>query len=365
MATNTPNEMVPGMREQGKGIKCYVEHDFAPLKACLVGNLSAVWVPDPDMPEIANLIHDNVGPEAMDYWRKHRNTHLKDSDPERWEKMLYESDALASTLRQAGVRVIRNETGKTPDDIINYETGWGGNKQVSPYVQGGGEVIGHCLVVLWDVSAGNTYEMQHREAINEIMENDPEAVWLTMPAPVPSKTKIKPRPFTAAGDVRIMPGKIVVLGIGVADPSHIQDRTKPRSSGDEFGARILRSMLEPFGWRVETVYFDSHLSYHVDCVICLIDEGLIGMQKGALWTPLPREFKDWEVIEIDPEEQKMGVCNSIPLGGKRVIITEGANKLARELEKRGYTPIEVPYVTNYTTFGSGLHCSILPIWREY
>ena len=40
----------------------------------------------------------------------------------------------------------------------------------------------------------------------------------------------------------------LVLGIGVADPSHIKDPTKQRSSGDEFGAEVLRRMLKPFGW---------------------------------------------------------------------------------------------------------------------
>jgi hypothetical protein len=40
----------------------------------------------------------------------------------------------------------------------------------------------------------------------------------------------------------------LVLGIGVADPSHIKDPTKQRSSGDECGAEVLRRMLKPFGW---------------------------------------------------------------------------------------------------------------------
>ena len=34
------------------------------------------------------------------------------------------------------------------------------------------------------------------------------------------------------------------------------------------------------------------------------------------------------------------------------------------VEKRGWTCIEVPYETCYTTFGSGIHCSTASIWRE-
>ena len=68
-----------------------------------------------------------------------------------------------------------------------------------------------------------------------------------------------PRPFTTIGNFRIFPNHLV-LGIGVADPAHIKDPTKQRSPGDEFGAEILRPMLKPFGWTVDTVYFDSRMS---------------------------------------------------------------------------------------------------------
>jgi N-dimethylarginine dimethylaminohydrolase len=29
---------------------------------------------------------------------------------------------------------------------------------------------------------------------------------------------------------------------------------------------------------------------------------------------------DWEIIEVDDEEQKLGACNSIPLGNKKVMM---------------------------------------------
>ena len=102
-------ELVPGMAAQGKGIKCYVESDYAPLKAALVGNPSAIMIPDPDTYEMANLFAHETD-EFNAYLRKHKGTNLKDSDPKTWEKMAMESDALAKAYRDNGVRLIRNES---------------------------------------------------------------------------------------------------------------------------------------------------------------------------------------------------------------------------------------------------------------
>ena len=354
-------ELVPGMAAQGKGIKCYVESDYAPLKAALVGNPSAVMIPDPDTYEMANLFAHETD-EFNAYLRKHKGTNLKDSDPKTWEKMAMESDALAKAYRDNGVRLIRNESGETPEGVINYNLGWSKQKNMSLYGQSAFEVIGHCLVQLMEVSMSQT-EIVHREAMIEILKNDPEAAWLAMPPLYPAIEQKMPGPLLSPGDPLIFPKK-VVLGIGVSDPSHIKDLSKPRSSGDEFGGELLRRMLQPYGWEVETVYFDSKLTYHVDCLVAVLEEGLLAMPKGGLFTPLPKEYRDWEVIEVPLEEHKNGFQNNEPLGGKKLVMPAGCPKMVKTLEKRGWTCVEVPYKTIWDTFHSGIHCSTASLWRE-
>jgi N-dimethylarginine dimethylaminohydrolase len=356
-------EFVPGMREQGKGIKVYLESDYAPLKACLVGNASAVMIPDPDTWEMKNLFGPSASDEFMAYMRKHKGKNLKDADPEVWEKMAMESDALADAYRQNGVRVIRNETGETPQSIVDYNFSWSKQKNMSLYGQSAFEVFGHVLVQTWEVTCSQT-ELVHREAMIEIMKGDPEAVWLTMPPPYPTVDRMGPGPLFSPGDPLIF-DKLVVVGIGVTDPSHINDPSKPRSSGDEFGAEILRRMLAPYGWRVETVYFNSQLTYHIDCLIGVLEEGLMAMPKDCLWTPLPKELQDWEVMELTLEDHHMGCSNNEPLGNKKLVMPAGTKNFASDLEKRGWTCIEVPYSTIWDTFHSGIHCSTASIWREF
>ena len=91
---STLTEYVPGMRQQGKGIKVYVESEYAPAKALLVGNPSSIYIPDPDTWENANLLAHS-GEELKAYLRKNKGKNLKDTDPEIYEKIAAESNALA------------------------------------------------------------------------------------------------------------------------------------------------------------------------------------------------------------------------------------------------------------------------------
>lgn len=362
--TEPVDEIVPGLRAQAKGIKIFVEHEFAPLKAALIGNPSATYVPDPDFPENARLLAQS-SKKMKAFMRKHKGKHLRDADPKLYDKVVHASDSLADTYRQAGVKVIRNETGKTPPEVVNYFGSWMPDKHLSMYGQNCFEVLGNVLVSTWEVPICQVHEFTYRDAMNELFKNNPEATWLSMPVPYPTTSSYNPGPFLSPGDFRIFPGKILLLGIGVPDPSWIKDPSKPRSSGDEYGADILRRMLKPYGWRVETVYFDSRLTYHLDCLIGLVDVGLIAMPKNSLWTPLPKEFQDWEVIEVSAEDVHKGGCNTVPLGNKQVVLTRGVPKFSKEISKRGYTPVEVPFEAAYQTFDSGIHCATASIWREY
>ena len=76
---HTEVELIPGVREQGQGLKCYVESDYAPLKACIVGNPSAIYLPNPDTWEYANILA-KVDDETKDYMRKHAGRDLKESE---------------------------------------------------------------------------------------------------------------------------------------------------------------------------------------------------------------------------------------------------------------------------------------------
>jgi hypothetical protein len=147
------------LREQAKGVRCYMESEFAPLKACLAGDAETIIGPDPDTPEYANMLQESSDEEFLNYLRKIQNKNLKDVDPELYEKWKYESDTLANTLRKEDVRVIRNETGSVPNEILNFQTGWGGPMFLSLFGQSAFEVAGNCFISTWEIGSLRSIEL--------------------------------------------------------------------------------------------------------------------------------------------------------------------------------------------------------------
>ena len=154
------------------------------------------------------------------------------------------------------------------------------------------------------------------------------------------------------------------MGIGVENPAHMNDTSIPRSANDEYTTEIMRRLLKPYGWDVKPWYFSSEFSYHIDCVVKPVDRGLMIYPEGSVWH-VPGEIEDWEVIHVSRAEQAKGACNCVALGNKKVVLVKGCSKLVKELEKRNFDVIEIDYETIWNLTGSGIHCSVMQLWREF
>lgn len=355
--------MIPGLREQAKGQKAYVEHEFAQLKGVILGNPESMYLPDPFHPSWYTSFR-SLPRDKLDWMAANRGKHVRDADPELWESMVKGLEALADTYRQAGAHVIQN-TQPPPAEVINYTSGWLGQygKHWAFHAQAFGEVFGNVIVNFHETQPSIRYNcIEYVEAFMGLVENDPNAVWLAMPDPLPLPTA-----FGAAlspGDIRIMPNKLVIVGHGVFDKAHIKDLSKPRSSGNELGAEVLRRILAPFGWRVEQLYFDANYGYHIDTLMPIIAEGLLAVNENVLLTELPEEIRDWEQINIERDEYVIGAGNSVALSNDAHAVTEGAKKYIKEIEKRGIDVVPVPFDDVYHATGSGMHCATFSYWRE-
>ena len=76
---------------RGKGIKVHEQHASAKLKACMVGGPFAIYVPDPNAPEMKGLTKDNMDPEALKWWDTYKYQSVKDADPEYFAKFVEET----------------------------------------------------------------------------------------------------------------------------------------------------------------------------------------------------------------------------------------------------------------------------------
>ena len=73
----------------------------------------------------------------------------------------------------------------------------------------------------------------------------------------------------------------------------------------------------------------------------------------------------WDVIEVPFDEFKLGACNNVVLGNRKVVLEEKAHHMIESIEKRNYSCVGVGYSNLYTHFGSGIHCSTASLHREY
>lgn len=364
------------MTPQYEGVRAYIEHAGAKLRAVYLGNPIAATVPDPDQAEMATMLRES-SQDLVPNFRKYKDRNLREAFPEIWEKIAEESDGLAATLRKCGVKVIRNEKCEYPDGLLNPNAAMRGSKFNSIY---GGPAYGrfarNIYFNTWDSLITMTAEFSVRMGTLKLFEQNQELVYYSMPYPEPNVTI--PGTGTLNLDVaawRVMPNKHILFSFGVPNekviPRVLEDikyANSVCSAGIPQGAKFMMRMLEREGFTYEILFFDSHLTYHADCHMMNILEGKCGLPDlpnyGILGGGLPKCIKDWEILKMPVEDVKRGSGNSITLGDGRVIIEARCHETMKRMEKMGIEPVPVKYDTCYDFYHSGPDCSDADIWRE-
>ena len=364
------------MTPQFEGTRVYNEHCMARYRTGYFGNPFSVYIPDPDVGEMKAMVGKSLPPETLAHWRQHKNKPLKEVYPELYEKICIQQDNLVKTVRDCGVKVIRNEKCEYPDAVVNYNDPWRGPKFLSLYATPGKTFHNH-FTGIYDVSVVRNHEFAVRQGVMKLFEANPDLTYWQMPFPEPDVNM--PGPGMVGIDyaaVRLLPGKHILFGIGVPDPKHIPSTWDPGtcndhcSAGTPVGAKfMMERYMEALGYTYDIVFFDSKLTYHHDCHTMNLKEGVIGMPdtedgNWGHWSELPEYFKDWEIVKIPPEEIGYGVANAIPIGDGRVICDSRATGTHENMLTAGIDPIPVEYDALWDTFGSGMQCSDGSLNRE-
>ncbi|USD63345.1 hypothetical protein J4N45_20365 [Vibrio sp. SCSIO 43140] len=363
--------------KQFKDTRCHVEHGFARYRAAYVGDLNAVYVPDPDVGEMHAMTGDSLADEAMQFWREHKNKPLKDVDPELFAEMQEESDGLAAALESCGVKVIRNRDCEYPEAIVDNNAAWKGPKFCSIYGGPGyGRIMGDTFMQIWECGPVRQWEFATRAGTNELFKANPDLRYRSMPFPEPDVNMQGPGMIgidNAA--VKIFPDKHLLLGWGVPNkeciPETYQEETchDHTSAGNPLGGKfMMERILEDEGYTYEEVFFDSNLTYHFDCFIMMIKEGVVGLPDapnyGLMSEGLPKCLEGYTIIPIPLEDVARGAMNAPTIGDGRVLIDDRCEETMRRLREHGIEPVPVKYSACWDTFNSGMDCSDAEIWRE-
>ncbi|WP_095506939.1 hypothetical protein [Paraferrimonas sedimenticola] len=363
---------------QFEGQRAFVEHGFARYRTAYVGDPQAVYVPDPDVGEMDAMTGDSCSDDVRDFWRKHKDQNLRDVAPELWEEMAQESDGLAKALRDCGVKVIRNEECEYPEGIINNNDAWRGPKFCSIY--GGptyGRIIENYFMQIWECGPVRQYEFAMRNGTMELFKATPELQYRSMPYPEPDVNMRGVGNLAGVDNAapKLFPNKQILFGWGLPDasliPAAYDEKTcnDHTSAGNPMGGKfMMERIMQEAGFTSEEVFFDSNLTYHFDCVMMMIQEGLVGLPDtenfGLLQEQLPECLKDYEIMPIPLEDIARGASNAPTIGDGRILIDNRCTETMKRLEARGIEPVPVKYSTLWDTFNSGMDCSDAEIWRE-
>ena len=366
------------MTPQFEGVRAYHEHAYAKYRVAVLGSPHLVSTPDPDSPEFVAMFKGN-SEDLIETMRKYEREDLRTANPKLWEEMAEESDELADTLRQCGVKVIRLEDPdiELPQGLINQNVGWGGPRFLTVYAGPSyGRIVRNVFFHTWDNSLNGQMEFMTRQGTLRLFEQNPDLIYHSIPFPEPNLAN--PGFGSLSMDVaawRHMPDKHILFGFGardakdahtiLTDPSQANALTP---AGTPQAARFMMQMLQHYGFTHEIWFYDSRLSYHSDCVMSNMAEGFVGLPDvegfGIIGGELPSCLKDWKIVKIPVEEIALGAANQICLGDGRVIIVRTAKETIKRMEKAGLDPIPVKYDRIWEYYHSGPDCSDSDIWRE-
>ncbi len=370
--------LIAHMTPQFEGQRAYVEDGFAKYRCTVVGSLHSAPLVDPDTPEYAALFKGN-SESIIEAQRAAAEKDIRNVDPKLWDTLVEESEELATTLRQAGVKVIRNES-KTPlpDGLLNMNAGWGGPRYLSVYCGCSyGRILRNIYFNVYDQSMTGVCELHHRQGTLKLFEENPDLVYYTMPYPEPDISI--PGIGSIMQDVagfRLFPNKHLVFGFGTTSPDNIpkilnsspKEALQYTSAGVPHGMEFVMRMLRREGFTSEAVFFNSNLTYHFDCLMSQTSEGVVGLPDlpdyGIWGGELPKVLKDYQIVKIPPEEIALGAANQINLGDGRVIIIRTAKETIKRTEAAGVEVIPLKYENIWATWHSGPDCTDGDVWRE-
>jgi N-dimethylarginine dimethylaminohydrolase len=322
-----------------------VTHEWAELKEVIIGRPLAetdrIWTWTPGMDE--ELTH--VKPETFDWLKSNAGKTWKEANPELFQKINDQVENYAATLEKRGVKVHRPPHVEHGDaDYINA-----GIEQVWPrdvFCTAGNTVIVSSLRLPWKRKQQFTFLPLYapKMAAGECR---------FISAPQASTDILSPRQHQAeeycilldGGDF-LVNGNEIYLGIG-----HGSNMLGAKFAQDVLGEEYTIYPLEL-----------STNSLHLDCTMSLLRPGLGLLCREWLKSELPPGLRDFEWIEVTPEEASWLGTNGLPLNPETYIADKRHGRVIKEIESRGHEVIAIPY-DGPSYMGGSLRCSSQPLVR--
>jgi hypothetical protein len=335
--------------------------EFGTLREVVLGRTDKAGFPPKNKANANFTDHiEDLGPDFYDDFEENEEIPIKKVKPELIEAYDQSQEDLATAFESEGVRVQRINV--PTKEILNYigfrPTGYWPFTIANMW-----QIFGNVLV---ETSlSDNILEcaiacFTARDILMERFEADPDAIWLATPPALPwdPSKGAGPGPFIGHGDTRFVDDKNILVGYG-----YTKGKKEP-AAANQLGYEVFKRMMEPFGFKVHQVRYDTQFSFHFDYILGWCAPGVATAPKGAFLDGIPDPIKDWDFIWLDRDETAIhGAGNLVPLGpdenGKhRVLVPAKTPRVSEEIEKRGVRAIPIEIELGARN-GGGIRCSTL------
>ena len=338
-------------------------NDWDPLEECFVGVANNARWPTLDKSTIAFC------------FTKEKWEHIKDLEGPMSQSVIDEAnedlDLLAKTLADLGDKVRRpvpqdnHKIFSTPDwATTGYQT-YSCRDLLLP--------LDNLIIDCASPLRSRYFETRaYHNFLYEVMQNGTE--WISAPKPklLDSifQTEDLSQPSTRNNEIVFDAPNVVRLGNDLL--------FQVSNSGNELGAKWLKTILEPRGYRVHMA--DKFYAFaHFDSTVLPLRPGLVLFNGDRLSpTRYPKIFEKWDKIYF-PGEKIVDIGSVLPNGvtttspyiglnflsvnEKLVICDVNQNELRKELAKHGIETIGLP-MRHARTMSGGFHCVTLDTKRK-
>jgi len=272
---------------------------------------------------------------------------IKEHFPERWERTRQQMEGIVRTFEANDITVhrVRPYRAEEKNYLDVLQQGHSLLYSADPVF-----VIGNHFM---EINIRRAYRRKEvfpiREIVQPMIEADPDAHYVAMPAAQPwTPSGEGPGPFLEGGDILIQ-GKDILVGMGSL-------------CSNQNGINWLKRYIEPYGYKVHPMPIKGEILHGLG-IICLLREGLCMAYLPALENGLPDPIKDWDVIELTHSEMEGHATVGVSLDDKSYMINPRHNRVMDELHKHGIEPISTP-CDDIGYWGGAIRCITLPLKRN-
>lgn len=324
-----------------KNSAVYVEHEWDTLESVILGSPKMLSVPQIHKSILGyGFIVDNEKVMKTEVGKP-----IQQINPSLFSMINDESDDVSKILKDKNISITR----------LNPEVLDVAELQYMKYIQQGHNflfpkdaviVIGNTVIECAQrVPMRDNERFIVRKIFKPFVKEDPSIRYIA--APIPSPAFPDKGLYLEGSDVLVDGHNIYVGHSGRGTSSN--------------GILWLQSVL---GANYNVYKIDIAGFVHLNSVMTLIRPNLGIKVSGAITSELPKPLKNWEFIEITPDDAKKYATSVLVVGPNKVLVDERFESLISELRNKEVDVTSVPF-EDISSFGGGLGSFYSPIRRAY